>query len=93
MQIGFEYELNRAWICDEQEDEIIGETNFVVPAKWLIELYNKHFVEKKNYEGELEYNSFEQFLDVYEPETEGEFIYQKAIQDNVLIEDIGVVIY
>lgn len=88
-----EYELNRAWIYDEDEDDTVGETNFVVPANWLIELYNKYFAEKKNYKGQPEYNSFEDFLDVYEPEVEGEFIYQKAIKDGVLKEDIGVVMY
>ena len=33
MIIEFEYELNRGWVYNKKE--IIGETNFVVPTKWL----------------------------------------------------------
>lgn len=84
MTINFEYELNREWIYDEEE-EIIGETNFVVSADWLRELYNKKFAD--------EHNSFEDFIDWYEPEVDGEFIYQNAIKDGVLIEDLGIVMY
>lgn len=89
-----EYELNRAWIYDEDdEDDPIGETNFVVPAKWLIDLFNNYFAEKKTCSGYSLYGSFEDFLNIYEPEEEGEFIYQKANEDGVIKEDIGIVIY
>jgi hypothetical protein len=84
MRIKVEYELNRAWILDEEE-EPIGETNFVVPGKWLKELYDQQFVS--------EYDSLNEFLEVYEPEVDGELIYQAAIKDNVLIEDFGIVMY
>lgn len=82
MKVKCEYELNRAWITNES-DEIIGETNFVVPAKWLKEFCFRNFSKK--------YDSFSAFLEQYDPETEGEFIYQEAIKANVLIEDIGIV--
>ena len=85
MKIGVEFELNRGWIYDNEGEEIIGETNFVVPSKWLMELFNKNFVN--------DYFDFDVFLDVYEPEVDGEFIYQKAIEDGVLVEDFGVVMY
>lgn len=85
MKIECQYELNRAWIHDEEEDEIIGETNFVVPADWLEKVFKKHF--SKDYPS----YSLEEFLDVYEPETDGEFIYQEAIKDDALIEDLGIV--
>lgn len=84
MKIKVEYELNRAWILDDEE-EPIGETNFVVPGKWLKNLFDKHFAN--------DYGSLNKFLEVYEPEAEGEFIYQEAIKDGVLIEDLGVVMY
>ena len=84
MEIRFEYELNRKYIYDD-EVEVIGETNFVVPAGWLMELFDKVYANK--------YASLDELLDVYEPETEGEFIYQKAIKDDVLVEDFGVVMY
>ena len=80
-----EYELNRAWIYDEEDDEIIGETNFVVPGKWLKDLYEMYYRD--------EYGDFDTFLMLYEPKTEGEFIYKKAITDSVLIEDLGGVLY
>lgn len=88
-----EYELNRAWVYDDEDDDPVGETNFVVPAYWLIDLYKKHYAEKKTCSGHYAYGSLEDFLDIYEPEDEGEFIYKKAIEDGVLVEDIGVVMY
>ena len=82
--IELEYELNRGWIYDEN-DEPIGEINFVVPAGWLANLYNKHFANV--------YGDIDSLLTLYEPEEEGEFIYQKAIEDGVLKEDLGVMMY
>ena len=84
MEINVEYELNRAWIMDE-DGEPIGETNFVVPEEWLQKLYDENFAD--------EYDSLDELVEVYEPEDVGEFIYQQAIKDGVLIEDLGVVMY
>lgn len=84
MRIKVEYELNRAWILDDEE-ESIGETNFVVGGTWLKNLFDKHFAG--------EYKSLNEFLEVYEPEVDGEFIYQEAIKDDALIEDLAVVMY
>ena len=84
MRIKVEYELNRAWILDAEE-EPIGETNFVVSGQWLANLFVKNFSD--------EYRSLNEFLEVYEPEVDGEFIYQEAIKDGVLIKDMGVVMY
>lgn len=88
MIIECEHELNRGWIYDEEE--IIGETNFVVPTKWLKETFDNlnngnQFI--------CYYDNLNDFLETYEPETDGELIYQKAIADGVLKEDLGVVIY
>lgn len=85
MKINVEFELNREWIIDEETEEEIGETNFVVPAKWMKELFDKTYAD--------EYDSLDEFIDVYEPEVDGEFIYQQAIKDGVLVEDLGVVMY
>lgn len=85
MGIEIEYELNRAWIYGENEDDIIGETNFIVPEKWLVKLYNDRFKDK--------YNSFDDFVNWYEPEIEGELIYRMAVYDDVLKEDLGIVMY
>jgi hypothetical protein len=89
MKINFEHELNRAWIYDE-DGETIGETNFVVPTKWLVETFDKLNNENKFI---CKYDDFEDFEETYEPETDGELIYQKAIADDVLKEDLGVVMY
>ena len=80
-----EFELNRGWVIDEETEEEIGETNYVVPKKWLKELFDKIYADK--------YSSFDEFIDVYEPEIDGELIYQQAVNDGVLVEDLGVKMY
>lgn len=85
INIEYEYELNRAWIIDDETKETVGETNFVVPAKWLNDLFNEKYSN--------EYEDLEEFTDIYEPEVDGEFIYQKAIEDGVLKEDLGITMY
>lgn len=89
MKIKAEYELNRAWIYDENENTI-GEINFVVPEEWLVNTF-----EKTNSANQFvcTYKSFEDFIEAYEPETDGELIYQLAVKDGVLIEDLGAVLY
>ena len=89
MYMELEYELNREWIYDDEEDTI-GETNFVVSAEWLKETF-----ESLNNDNQLtcRYNDLKDFLDTYEPEIDGELVYQKAIADGVLKEDLGVVMY
>jgi hypothetical protein len=89
MTINYEHELNREWIYDE-DDETIGETNFVVPTKWLNETFDRLNNENKFV---CKYANFEDFEETYEPETDGELIYQEAIKDKTLIEDLGVVMY
>lgn len=89
MMMNIEYELNRAWIYDDEEDTI-GETNFVVSAEWFINTFNKLNNEKKF---TCEYENLEDFLDSYEPETDGELIYQCAIKDGMLKEDLSTVMY
>lgn len=78
-------ELNRKWIYEEGKEDPVGETNFDVPYTWLEKLYLKRY--KK------QYKSFKEFLENYEPEKEGEFIYQEAKKRGKLIEDIGEVRY
>ena len=88
MNIEFEYELNRGWIYNKER--IIGETNFIVPTNWLKETFDN-----LNNDNQFicHYDNLNDFLETYEPETDGELIYQKAIADGVLKEDLGVVIY
>lgn len=76
---GFEFELNRKWILDEETGEPIGETNFIVPGDWLEDLFSEKFASS--------YSDFDTFLEEYEPETDGELIYQRALKDGVLVND------
>lgn len=82
--VNVEIELNRAWIFDDQ-DETIGETNFIIPGEWLSRIYKIYF--------STEYSTFEDFLEQYIPEEEGKIIYEKAIEDKVLIKDLGIVMH
>ena len=84
LEINVEYELNYKWIIDE-DGEIIGEANFVVPAEWLRELHDNKYADTYEY--------FDEFIEFYDPETDGKFIYQEAIKDNVLIEVLGIKMY
>lgn len=90
MGLEIEYELNRKWVYGKEQENIIGETNFVVPGEWF-----KNTFKKLNEENRFvcQYNNFDIFLETYEPETDGELIYKVAIKDNALSEDLGVVIY
>ena len=75
MQIQMEYELNREYIRDF-EGEPIGEKNFVVPGPWLIDTIKRHWPDI----------DVEEFLDTYEPEVEGEYIFRLAYRADVLVE-------
>ena len=85
-----EIEMNRAWVYNDTEEDPIGETNFVVS-----EDFAKQAFEKLNEQETLvkKYDSFNTFIENYEPEVDGEAIYKLAIQENKLIEDIGTVLY
>ena len=85
MIVEVEVELNRAWIYDEEDEEEIGETNFVVPFTWLKTPFDRVYADK--------YKNLGEFLEVYEPEVDGESIYREAIKDGALIEDLGIVMY
>lgn len=72
-----EFTLNKKYTYNE-DGEIIGEDNFVVPSNWLYETFKNEYLKDK-------YETFGNFLDCYIPEEDGEFIYNKAVKDNVLI--------
>lgn len=76
-----ELELNRAWVYNK-DGEVIGETNFIVSGEFA-----KKAFQKLNSEHKLvcEYSDFEEFIETYEPETDGEALYQMALAENQLI--------
>lgn len=73
----YEIELNRKWLYDDDED-VIGEQNFVVSAEYfygLMEMFGMDDIDASN------------FLDWYDPETDGELIYEFAVRDDTIIEE------
>lgn len=76
--IEFQLELNRAWIYNDTCDDPVGERNFVISKKYFLSIFPKLFPMEKD---------IDRFLDVYEPETDGEKIYQQAVRDGQIIEE------
>lgn len=85
MVIHKEYELNRKWITDNIR-KTIGETNFVISEDFLL----SHWKECPNSNNE---ENIENFLEVYVPEEDGQYLYKLAKDTGNLIEDIGEVLY
>lgn len=77
-----EIELNRCWLYGSDDDEPIGETNFVVSELFVKENY-------KNCPNAEENDSYDEFLETYVPEEDGQFLYELAKEKNHIIEDIG----
>ena len=84
MKINFnvEYELTKEKVYDEF-NEVIREYVFVVPAEWLSYLYKNYIITKFDYEGV----ELEEFLDVYDCEVEGRYLYTLAKAMHVVIEE------
>lgn len=74
-----ELELNRSWVYGNEPDgDPIGEKNFVITQKYFFSIFEKLFPTEKD---------IDHFLEVYEPETDGEKIYQQAVKDGQLIDE------
>ena len=74
----YEIELNRKWLYEDEDDFPIGERNFVVPAEYfygLMEMFGMDDADASD------------FLDWYDPETDGELIYEFAVRDGAIIEE------
>lgn len=78
-----ELELNRSWVYDnEPNEDPIGERNFVITQKYFFSIFEKLFPLERD---------IHHFLEVYEPETDGEKIYQQAVKDGQLIDEFDSV--
>ena len=83
MTFYYEIELNRKWIYDTEDaawcdEKVIGERNFVIPAEYyyaLMEMFGMDDAEASD------------LLDWYDPETDGELIYQFAKRDDAIVEE------
>ena len=74
----YKIELNRKWLYDCDDEDVIGERNFVVPAEYfysLMEMFGMDDIDASK------------LLDWYDPETDGELIYEFAVRDGAIIED------
>lgn len=80
-----QYELNRRWVYPQNNPHgyPIGQTNFVVSAKFFQEFYEERYAEK--------WGDIDLFIEAYVPEEDGEAFYQEAIRRGELIEDLGIV--
>ena len=74
--------LCRQWIVTDDGYEIIGEKNFVISAEYFAKIFKTLFPEEQNPDT---------FLDVYEPECDGEKIYQQALLDNQIVTEFDTI--
>ena len=84
MQVEFkvEYELTKEVVYDD-DIEIVAEYTFIVSAEWLSKLYKEHLI----YMFDLQEVTFDEFLDTYDPEVEGQSIYFLAKSQGQIIEE------
>lgn len=84
MQVEFkvEYELTKEVVYDD-DIEIVAEYTFIVSAEWLSKLYKEHLI----YMFDLQEVTFDDFLDTYDPEVEGQSIYFLAKSQGQIIEE------
>ena len=78
MKTYYEIELNRKWLYEDEDDFPIGERNFVIPVEYLFSLMEMFGVDE---------DDVSDFLEWYDPETDGELIYEFAVRDGAIIEE------
>ena len=83
-------ELNRAWIYNKSDNSRIGATIFVMSTENAKQAFEKLKAQNKL---SIVYENFHTFLEMYNPEKDGEEMYQYAKENNLLTDDIGEVIY
>jgi hypothetical protein len=80
VNIHIEYILCSKKIYDN-DNEVLAEYCFIVDEEWLMHMWNRHF--KKLFG----YDDFQEFLDEYDPDYEGQIIYMVAKQHNRIIDE------
>lgn len=78
--MSMEYELNRKWLYNKDGD-LIGEQNFVVSMCDVNDFINN------NYIATGEYENIDDFLNCYEPEVDGQKIYDFLKEKDLIIEE------
>lgn len=73
-------------LCNEKiynnDIEVIAEHCFIVDSEWLSHMWNRHFKALFNWSGD-----FDEFLDAYDPDYEGQIMYLVAKQHNQIIDE------
>ena len=80
--VEFELELVKERIYNDYIKPI-EEYTYVIPQDWFINVYENHLIAMFDYEDV----DLDEFLDVYDPEKEGVYIYNLAKQENVIIDE------
>lgn len=81
VNIHIEYKL-----CNEKiynnDNEVIAQHNFIVDSEWLFHMWRRHFKNLFDWD-----DTFDEFLDCYDPDYEGQIIYMVAKQQNKVIDE------
>lgn len=78
--LGSEIVLNKQWISDDFLDDYVAESNFILEERDARKLFDElDFYDR--------FDNFEDFLEVYEPETDGLKMYEKAKELDLVKEE------
>lgn len=84
MTIKCELELNRGWVYGNgTAHEPTAERNFVINRDYFLSIFPVLFSDE---------NDIDLFLEVYEPESDGEKIYRQALEDGQLLDEFESVV-
>lgn len=90
IKMNTEVAMNRLWLYDEN-GEIVGEVNFAISSEFAKKAYDAYF--DKQYFTDTDGNtvkvfkSYEEFINVYTPEKEGNDMYLIALENDAIIEE------
>lgn len=81
VRLNIEYVLCKEKVYNN-DTEVLLEYCYVVDSEWLSHMWHRHF--KKLFEWD---DTFDEFLNCYDPEYEGTIIYMVAKQHDKIIEE------
>ena len=90
IKMNTEVVMNRLWLYDEN-GEIAGQVNFAISSEFAKKAYDAYF--DKQYFTDIDGNtvkvfkSYEEFINVYTPEKEGNDMYLIALENDAVIEE------